>query len=482
MPGVIHHHRFCEYWLECEGEDTADVKGQCGVCSGNCQPCDEAGENCGDWQDCTCAGDCGDGHYCKEYVDLRIELDSFVIQYETYCHCGPAVVTGCDITNPHEIGNETSGVKSEVTIPATVHNIRMVRSACGCHWGGFWNSSCDCNTCCCTTNNAYSACPEAEVITCQTIANCYDPSGASCAACDPDRFPCYTPEDGYASSMDDWGVGTNVEKGQSDNNAICVMMDTAVAGCGNYATPDDDCGDDHEWLQTCDNCAGCYPDSWYQTNPAGNTSNPPGGNSYACTDGGKFTPFHMEASLHYNSPASGCAGSWELKIHGMTDMIRNQSGAGSHGCNCPNLVQYALFDASWTSIAGPPNCGAAVAGLGANGCTCPPELDFESTVNCNNLEQLHPNFIYDDGCSSLTKSGCRAPDAFCGGTLPPNAGVYNGAVYNKMIAFCQKCVPGNLPVGEYSWLHQLSPDSPNCVDVAIAMTPNNNPVPSFNNT
>ena len=107
--------RFCRQ--ACSGdppERKPDYKGLCGLCSGKCQPCDEDGNNCGDWQDCECSaagtGACGDGHNCDRYIDIEFSLDSFIIQGKV-----------CTNANGLNITQQCDGGQSELfnEIPVT---------------------------------------------------------------------------------------------------------------------------------------------------------------------------------------------------------------------------------------------------------------------------------------------------------------------------------------------------------------------------
>jgi len=473
MPGIIQH-RVCEHILDCDGEAVEDYKGQCGQCMGNCSPVYNIADGVWEWGDCECSGTCGDGHDCKDYVDLTINLASFVIQYEAYCHCDPVIATSCDPFTGHAVGGAMSavkGVRAECVVPATTFHIRMARAQCsnGCFWGGWHESSCDCNTCCTDSGDGEVPCDNG----CDTFNN-----GAGCHPCDPDD-PCFATDNGWASSLDEWDGVSGSEHGQSTGSALCTMGNLALAGCGNYLTLDPDpCDPDHSWTatgdQTCPNCPACYPDEWYQENPADNEGMTPGGNAWACASCGPFTPFHMEAKLEHGN--FGCEGTWRLTIQGMTSMIRDQSGVSNHGCNCGATVQYALFRDTWSLTTGGGNCGGeGVEGLGFTGCSCPPIAEFESTVNAANMKQLHPTFIMDDGCNTNNKV-CRAIDDYCGETC---AGAeYDGDCYNSVVPWCGECEDGYLPVmTPYVWDNALSSDSPHCVDITVGMTPNNNPRP-----
>jgi hypothetical protein len=459
--------RFCRQ--ACSGEPPArdsEDRGLCGLCSGGkegCTPCDEAygSENCGDWQNCDCADACGDGHNCDRYIDIEFTLDSFVIQGKVctnastveltqQCGGGGAVDMGGDFDltpvtgNPSGWSTKSNGESGFVTYEKTVHRLRLTRQDCGCFWGGYWSSSCDCNTCCCTGDDECdegSIYPNCDGEGCGNhacldgIAQCFDESGASdfnCRACDPSN-PCYPTDDGYASSLDTYGTG---EVGGSDGEALCL----AQSG----ASGTDACG---YRQNTCDD--------WIDD----------GTPAFAGWEVGDFKPHHIEAYFTYKVDSlDNCNSGWVLEIRGLTELSRSEMGlAGSYpsldcfgggGCqqsygggaeaalgyrgrwwglhSCLGQEDYCVCNlaCSQNNCEGDdfdyPRClTPAVPELAFHSCSCPPAVEIESSVRVDGaLQAFHPASIFasnQDNANSGSMYTCvvndaqgnNAPDQYC---------------------------------------------------------------------
>jgi hypothetical protein len=408
--------RFCRQ--ACPWRTQSDIRGMCGLCSGKCQPCDEDGNNCGEWQDCQCSAEgtsaCGDGHNCHRYIDIEFTLDAFVIQGKVctnasgvsitqQCTGGRDVPYGGDFTNTPVAGTPSgwssmdNGTNDYVIYEKTVHRLRLTRQDCGCFWGGYWSSSCDCRTCCCT-DEATSEYPDCDVTSCfPAIGDCFDQeaSDKGCRACDPSN-PCVPIDDGYASSLDTYGTG---EVGGSDGEAVCVSQSYRSTQGG---------------VDPCDYIAtDC--DTWIDDDT----------NAFAGWEVGEFKPHHIEAYFSYKVDSlDNCNSGWILEIRGLTELSRSELGlAGSYpaldclggevggvGCQQSNggSADGALgYRGRWWGLAS--GCDfnghcvdgttgeseSAIGELAFHSCSCPPSTDIESTVRVTNaLAAFHPSSVY----------------------------------------------------------------------------------------
>ena len=428
----------CQHKHPCDTplHDDLRYRGKCGGCVGKCQPCDDATPpKCGEWQDCTCSPDgCGDGHDCMRYIDITFTIEDFVIQGLTCCDANVPLAQPCDGAlqnnetpisgSPAGWGNVTGGVQEPVTYQSSTHHVRLTRASCQCLWGGVWTSTCDCNTCCCADaggQDAYEDCPEGDAITCQAPGDCHDYTGASCAPCQddaPDFYPCYPNDNGYASSLDDWGgVGGSSpsEQGGSLGQGLCVtqLVDPAEDPC--------------EYI-------GGDCDSWIAA----------GGAGYACWECGTFKPHHIEAIMSFETSPTTCDSGGLLEIRGLTEASRSQMGlsvqdpaldcigtgdatdcglAGGGGSGEPALAYQGRW---WGKTSGcNENCLDSAYDdlpqpeLEAYGCSCPPETSFDSTVLTDgSLSALHPTGLYNfsqpgTATGAGIMSTCVVSDAWC---------------------------------------------------------------------
>ena len=415
--------RFCSQ--ACPYKDDTDIKGQCGSCSSKSYPCDAEGNNCGEWQRADCAlNACGDGHDCPRYIDIEFTLDAFVIQGKVctnasgvsltqQCGGGAASTIGGDFNNtpvsgtPTGWGAASNGTQDFVTYEKTEHKLRLTRQDCGCFWGGYWSSSCDCNTCCCTNagggscdaSDVYPNCDDCTYDDCLSLGVCVDDSGDSCRPCDPTK-PCYSTDNGYASSLDNHGTG-NI--GTSDGQALCVAQsarsDAAGNACGYRTT-------------TCD--------SWIDA----------GTGAYAGWETGTFKPHHIEAYFTYQVGTSeDCNSGWVLEIRGLTELSRSAMGlaggypsldcSGSDACSKSSggTGSPALgYRGRWWGLSSvcnlqnhctddPPASGdqPAIPELVFHSCGCPPTTEIDSTVRVDNaMNAFHPAGVYAANAGGAT--------------------------------------------------------------------------------
>jgi hypothetical protein len=434
MAGLVHD-TFCRHKANCT-DPAPSFRGECGNCLGRCQPCADDGSNCGEWQECDCAlgNSCGDGHNCKRYIDIEFTLDEFPIQGAYCCQNSPPLAQPCGggITDPS--GNplmvpvsanpsgwsDFTGLQPKVMYPATTHKIRLTRTACGCFWGGFWSSSCDMLRCCEDASDGHHICGS---------GSCVEP--LVCEDCDPDDDPCANIDDGWASSLDDWGDGGGIESGGAAG-ALCIGD-----GCPS-STP-------------CDYTGGsCTEPQLYAER--------------GCKKVGNFKPFHIEAFMQHNVDVSSCNGEWQLEIRGQTiDIRQHASGMGTSaicdfctggGCNSPPSPnpfatgnQWALFRGRWQGWDN--SCGGYwgtdpcteiyhdqchLDEFAHVGCACPQEMEFESTVLVdNNFRQLHPTFKVFDNCNW---EECMAPHDNC---LPTGGDCEGDRCWGTPTTWCGEC-------------------------------------------
>jgi len=484
--------RFCRQ--ACSGEPPErkdEYRGLCGLCRGECSPCDESGNNCGDWQNCSCVDACGDGHNCDRYIDIEFKLDSFIIQGKVCTNangvnltqqCGGGsstlfdeeVVTG----SPSGWGAKADGVSDYVRYEHTVHRLRLTRQDCGCYWGGYWSSGCDCNTCCCAGDeecdegSIYPDCggEGCESIDCLAVGDCFEGTD-NCRPCDPTN-PCYPIDNGFASSLDKFGTG---EVGGSDGQALCLGQ-TTCTGCG--------CG------YTSDACDGWVDD---------------GNIAFAGWQVGAFKSHHIEAYFTYQADdGDECSSGWVLEIRGLTELSRSQMGlasgypaldctgqacSGGNGGSAESALGYRgkwwgmesvcnLGDHCKEMSDDPPPSGAqpAIPELVFNSCSCPPAVDIESTVRTDNaIVAFHPSTVFTsnnvldtgDGtmytCVVNDAQGNNAPAEYCNDDgwislmSPPclnreyqGGGVYSeGTCYGKVgiwweeCEYCKDCCEGD---------------------------------------
>ena len=433
--------RFCR--VACSGEPPerkTDYKGLCGCCSDKYYNCDEDGNNCGEWQCeesearpscCNCTPTaCGDGHNCPRYVDIEFTLDAFPIQSKVCCNANAVPLTqqcaGAYQSEEPYIGTPSgwsaaaNGEQDYVIYEKTAHKIRLTRQDCGCFWGGYWSSSCDCGTCCCTNwqdgvesgtcseGTRYPDCGDCYYHACFTL-DCLDGETAGCRECDP-AFPCWAIDDGYASSQDNHGTG-NI--GGSDGQALCTApstrSDDPSNGCG-YIT--NDCND---WIGT-----------------GGGNGTP----AHACWTCGTYKPHHIQAWLTYTNvvqsgdpPNGQCNVAWVLEIRGLTEDVAAQFG-GSNGWNfgdCPNssgttdacafspsggyASDFVGYRGKWQgrySVCNTP-CDqsgdfTAVPEFIQHSCGCPPTVDIESSVNVRGATHaFHPSSVFGTGFGNTNR-------------------------------------------------------------------------------
>ena len=485
--------RFCRQ--ACSGdppERKDEYRGLCGLCRGECNPCDSEGNNCGDWQDCTCTDACGDGHNCDRYIDIEFSLDSFIIQGKVCTNAnGLNITQQCDggqsalfdeipVTgNPSGWSAKSDGENNFVRYERTVHRLRLTRQDCNCYWGGYWSSSCDCNTCCCADEEVGEY-PDCEVNRCTNPAGCFSQSGdLGCRPCDPSN-PCYPTDDGFASSLDTYGPGSI---GGSDGQALCLSQ-SGKQGEGS--------GDPCDYRSTA-----C--DDWVDDGTA----------AYAGWEVGTFKAHHIEAYFTYEKDdLDECSSGWILEIRGLTELSRSEMGlAGGYpsldclggGCSATyggDAVSALGYQGTWYGKEdvcnlgdhckemsdSPPPSGAqpAIPELVFNSCSCPRPVDIESTVRTDNaIVAFHPSSVFtntdigaiSDGtmytCVVNDAQGNNAPTEYCNDdgwkalTDPPclgrqyqGDGVYSeGTCYGKVgvwweqCTYCKACCDGDWTSG-----------------------------------
>jgi len=434
MAGLVHD-KYCRHRDNCD-ETGFSHRGECGNCLGHCEPCNEYGLNCGEWQDCECSlgNSCGDGHTCKRYIDIEFTLEEFPIQGAYCCQNSPPLAQPCGGGFTDENGdplmvpvegnpsgwNDFTGLSPALKYPATTHKIRLTRTACGCFWGGYWSSSCDMLRCCEDASEGHHICGDGA---------CVDE--LVCEDCDPEDDPCANIDDGWASSLDDWGDGGGIESG-GVAGALCIGQ-----GCTNTSPcdyTDDSCSDPN------------------QTSTRG------------CKKTGNFKPFHIEAFMQHFTDVGSCNGEWQLEIRGQTLQIREQASVSGSGCDfsgsCgsppnPNPFgcddQYALFRGRWqgwdnecAGYWGTDPCTEIyheqchLDEFAHVGCACPQEMEFESTVVVDsNLRQLHPTFKVFDNCNWRT---CMSEHIHC--NVEPLGGEHNclgDDCYGTPTTWCGYC-------------------------------------------
>ena len=510
MAGLVHD-VYCRHRDKCD--DTGfSHRGECGGCLGRCEPCNEAGNNCGQWQDCACSPSaCGDGHICKRYIDIEFTLESFTCQGEMCCIESSPIVRSCTQNGllddngvyafepivGHPSGwSDCTGTVPAIKYPTTTHRIRLTRTACGCFWGGYWSSSCDMNKCCVEAGVGNHICGDGD---------CDDP--LVCTHCDPESDPCALIDDGWASSLDDWGDGGGSEQGGTTEEALCTSLP-----CG--TTPCDYTGGSCTLLGGQGNCKKC----------------------------GTFKPFHIEAFLQHNE-GSNCEGEWQLEIRGQTTMIRSHASGEGTSSICdfgsaasppsPNPfasgTQWALFRGRWNGFAGCGGYWSSNQGVDCHyasydqchiddlyhvGCSCPPTVEFDSSVLVdNNLASIHPTHIVTDGC---TWRECYTTNAACDNLSSDCIGSTCYGEVKNWCAYCEWCpecvdneggsclpinggaacqLPTDSQYSKYSYQNPCEPErctagtiaddcwdcvdgvSRLCTDCNIKMTPNNNEKP-----
>ena len=428
----------CACEPECEGVCTGSgeepctpfrhsdrIKGLCGCCQDSYYNCDENGEHCGKWQcedseerDCCDCSEyaCGDGHDCPRYIDIEFDLDAFVIQGETCCNGANVPLTQqCAggwqsevpvVGTPPGWSSHPDGVTDFVIYEKTAHKIRLTRQDCGCYWGGYWSSECNCNTCCCD-----ESCEEGSIYPdCDDCShhNCFDQTcvdmpesdclGSACRACDPSNSCGWRSDNGFASSQDDYGTG-NI--GGSDGQAIC-----AQPSCRSDAS--------------CNNCGfvSTACDSWIDAP----TSDP----AFSCWNCGTFKPHHIQAYLTYTSvvqpddpPNGQCNVAWVLEIRGLTEDVAAQFGntnnwpffdcpgaggetdvcAFSYGGWASDKVGYrAKFQGRHSvcnTACDQSNDFSPVPEFIQHSCGCPPTTELESTIQVRGATAcFHPAAVY----------------------------------------------------------------------------------------
>ena len=505
--------RFCR--VACSGntippERKQEYRGLCGCCSDTYYNCDSEGNNCGKWQcdetdggrDCCSCGEyaCGDGHNCPRYVDIEFTLDAFVIQGKTCCNGGNVPLTqqcaGAYQSQEPYVGTPSgwssagNGVQDYVVYEKTEHRIRLTRQDCGCFWGGYWSSSCNCGTCCCEGNIACeegSRYPECEGSGC-VVDSCLPECGTcfdgchSCRACDP-SVPCYPTDDGYASSQDEHGSG-NV--GGSDGQAICAQQTfksnaegQGGNGCG-YVT--DVCND---WIDD-------------------------GTAAYACWNCGTYKPHHIQAWLTYTEVVSGddppngqCNVAWVLEIRGLTEDVAAQFGNNNSYpfFDCPNSGGendacafsnggYASdkvgYRAKWQGRNSVCNLACDQSGDTSpvnefiqHSCGCPPTIDIDSTIQVTGaINAFHPSAVFGQGfgiteqkmhvCVVSDAEGSQPSESYCQSAAAAGFGwnvcidqqligdtgeFTHGTCYGTPLAwsdkcyYCDDCCDGNWDTG-----------------------------------
>ena len=557
MPGFTHD-RLCKHLENCDPAIPANsYRGQCGGCRGECQPCADDGSNCGEWQECTCvAGACGDGHSCKRYIDITFTVKEFVIQGQACCSGSPALTQPCGGAlennetpisgNPSGWGVIDGGVQTAITYQETTHNVRLVKSSpdapycaggqtgsggtsqtnCDCFWGGYWTSSCDCSNCCCADpSTTYPVCACTAMSNPTGILVCQG-SGGTSEPCDPAN-PCVPTNNGYASSLDSWGLENPDEQGGADGQGLCVTP--ALSGVN------DPCG---VTTSACDS----YGDA-----------------SYACWECGNFKKHHIEAYMTMETSPTTCDTAWILEIRGLTEQARGKMGHSNSSLDCIGLTSPGTCDKVAGGGSGDPalayrgrwwgkssTCNNdcedgsfdAQPELSAFGCTCPPHTTFESTVRVSGaLGALHPTAIYGGPTPAGQTTGagqlytCVAPSSWCGTAaylaLHPETAELNGTYYGapevwwESCDYCAACCDTNWSTG-CSGCRTCSPcdcpppvplistdgipdpvhpcshcgDTPSlndpdcqpcpetgeshmCAEVVISIVPNNNPLPQW---
>jgi len=493
--------RFCR--VACSGEPPErkpEYKGLCGCCSDKYYNCDEDGNNCGEWQCeesearpscCSCAPNaCGDGHNCPRYIDIEFDLNAFVIQGKTCCNGSSVPLTQqCAgayqdeepyIGTPSGWGAATNGVQDFVIYEKTEHKIRLTRQDCGCFWGGYWSSSCDCNTCCCTNHqggdpdagdcvagvNIYPDCDDCYIRDCFPFGTCVQDEGLDCRACDP-ASPCYPTDDGYASSQDDHGTG-NV--GGSDGQALCSQQSGKSTEEGEGGNG---CG---YWSNDCDD--------WIDA----------GTPAYACWNCGTFKPHHIQAWLTYTEVVSGddppngqCNVAWVLEIRGVTEDVAKEFGlsnsfpsfdcAGGGGtsdaCAFSNggyASDYLGYRGKWQGRHSVCNLACDQSGdtspvpeFVQHSCGCPPTVDLETSINVtgataafhpsavfgtgfnNSTPKMHPCVVNDAQGSQPSETWCQnafyeAVDPVCTDKQQDGAGgLTKGTCYGPPLAWHDRC-------------------------------------------
>jgi len=406
-------------------EDAEQYRGLCGSCHGKYYPCDEDGNNCGKWQceesqtlNCCLEGICGDGQNCPRYIDIEFTLDPFVIQGKTCCNAAVPLAQQCngDQIDPYDgepsgWGN-TTGILDAVIYEKTDHKIRLTRSACGCFWGGYWSSSCNCSKCCCygdETCDEGSIYPECNGEPCGVdscllgCGQCFDGCG-SCRACDP-SIPCAATDDGYASSLDRYGTGN---LGGSDGSAICaapsVKFDPLDPDACGYLS-----GVCNDWIDD-------------------------GTPAHACYTCGDFKPHHIQAMFTYVSTEGSCNSAWVLQIRGLTELTASQLGnstepyldcnpSGLGGCNHIGQAGGAYagmgYIGMWEGREGVCNLAcdqsgdeSAIPEFAFQSCGCPPTTVINSTIEVrNSLEAFHPASVFGEGGDDGVMHTCVVKDS-----------------------------------------------------------------------
>jgi len=453
------HDRFCNQ--ACPYKNNTAYRGECGGCKGDCDP---SGGTRGHWTDCDCAPNaCGDGHDCKQYIDITFELESFPIQGSVCCNskpplsepCGGTIYTGKDpsILTPWTQLDMDGGFYGEAMYIATKHHVRLTRglgsgwdtegsNLCNCFWGGYWSGSCDCNKCCCSEAYPYSECPAEDVIVAGVTCDICCPT----EPCNPDNNPCYPVNSGWASSLDDWGDGGGTEQGGSSEQAMCTSPTAEGSDCG--------CG-----YINAGACSGYV--------------------GHACWECGTFNPHHIEAYMAFDSGA-GCVSSWQLEIKGLTEQARSVMGTSNLGLDCTPSNANACSDPAFGGLAEPAwgyigrwwgqssNCNtnctdadsvAGVPELLSVGCSCPPDTEFTSSVRVTNtLAAFHPTTRYYDadpvsnpGAGGLMT--CTIPHDDCGNatwlSFYPNTPYDGTDYYGKPLiwycdcTYCNDCCDGD---------------------------------------